>query len=109
MKSPPPQRRLVLEILMSPSGDGQVGSFPHATGVRLKLETNGSLDSLTSLAAAASSDSTQNGDAEIWTGTSENSTRNASGTTKSGSLVARQGANQAGASLQKEEAMPAGM
>jgi hypothetical protein len=49
-------------------GDGQVGSFPRATGVRLKLETNGSLDSLTSLAAAASSDSTQNGDAEIWTG-----------------------------------------
>jgi hypothetical protein len=42
-------------------------------------------------------------------GTSENSTRSASGTTKSGSLVARQGANQAGASLQKEEAMPAGM
>jgi hypothetical protein len=68
MKSPPPQRRLVLEILMSPSGDGQVGSFPRATGVRLKLETNGSLDSLTSLAAAASSDSTHNGDAEIWTG-----------------------------------------
>jgi hypothetical protein len=41
--------------------------------------------------------------------TSENSTRSANGTTKSGSLVARQGANQAGASLQKEEAMPAGM
>ncbi len=39
-------------------GDGQVGSFPRATGVRLKLETNGSLDNLTSLAAAASSDST---------------------------------------------------
>jgi hypothetical protein len=58
MKSPPPQRRLVLEILMSPSGDGQVGSFPRATGVRLKLETNGSLDSFTSLAAVASSDST---------------------------------------------------
>jgi hypothetical protein len=34
----------------------------------LKLETNGSLESLTSLAAAASSDSTQNGDAENWTG-----------------------------------------
>jgi len=47
-------------------GDGQVGSFPRATGVRLKLETNGSLDNLTSLAAAASSNSTQNGDAEIW-------------------------------------------
>ncbi len=43
------------------------------------------------------------------TGTFENSTRSASGTTKSGSLVARQGANQAGVSLQKEEAMPAGM
>jgi hypothetical protein len=42
-------------------------------------------------------------------GTSENSTRSASGTTKSVSLVAKQGANQAGASLQKEEAMPAGM
>jgi len=42
-------------------------------------------------------------------GTSENSTRSASGTTKLGSLVARQGANQAGASLQKEEAMPARM
>jgi hypothetical protein len=36
-------------------GDGQVGSFPHATRVRLKLETNGSLDSLTSLAVATSS------------------------------------------------------
>ncbi len=39
-------------------GDGQAGSFPGATGVRLKLETNGSLDNLTSLAVAASSDST---------------------------------------------------
>ncbi len=39
-------------------------------------------------------------------GISENSTRNASGTTKSGSLMAREGANQVGASLQKEEAMP---
>jgi len=39
-------------------GDGQVGSFPRATRVRLKLETNGSLDNLTSLAADASSDST---------------------------------------------------
>jgi len=49
-------------------GDGQVGSFPRATGVRLKLETNGSLDSLTSLETAASSYSTQNGDVEIRTG-----------------------------------------
>jgi len=49
-------------------GDGQVGSFPRATGVRLKLETNGSLDNLTSLAAATSSDSTHNGDVEIRTG-----------------------------------------
>jgi len=42
-------------------------------------------------------------------GTSKNSTRSASGTTKSGNLVARQGANQVGASFQKEEAMPTGM
>jgi len=49
-------------------GDGQVGSFPRATGVKLKLETNGSLNSLTSLVATVSSDSTQNGDAEIWIG-----------------------------------------
>jgi len=42
-------------------------------------------------------------------GTFENSTRSASGTTKSGSLVARQGANQVGASFKKEEAMPARM
>ncbi|BBM99327.1 hypothetical protein MPTK1_1g20470 [Marchantia polymorpha subsp. ruderalis] len=54
---PASQRRLVLEILMSPSGtlDGQGGSIPRATGVRLKLETNASLESLASLAAAASS------------------------------------------------------
>lgn len=54
---PASQRRLVLEILMSPSGtlDGQGGSIPRPTGVRLKLETNASLESLASLAAAASS------------------------------------------------------
>jgi hypothetical protein len=34
----------------------------------LKLETNGSLESLTSLAAAVSSNSTQMGDTENWTG-----------------------------------------
>jgi len=32
------------------------------------LKQSGSLDSLTSFAAAASLNSTQNGDAEIWTG-----------------------------------------
>ncbi|KAL2652051.1 hypothetical protein R1flu_020179 [Riccia fluitans] len=54
---PSSQRRYVLEILMSPSGagDGQGGSGPRATGVRLKLETSASLESLAGLAAAASS------------------------------------------------------
>lgn len=53
-------------------GDGQGGALPRATGVRLKLETNASLDSLASLAAAASSggeDSTQLGPSDIVTGT----------------------------------------
>ncbi|KAL3699771.1 hypothetical protein R1sor_017793 [Riccia sorocarpa] len=49
------QRRFVLEILMSRSGgdDGQGGSASRATGVRLKLETNASLESLESLAGLA--------------------------------------------------------
>ncbi|CAM6089710.1 unnamed protein product [Calypogeia fissa] len=52
-----PQRRLVLEILMSPSTTeyGQGGALPRATGVRLKLETNANLESFANLAAAASS------------------------------------------------------
>uniref|UniRef100_A0A7I4E9A2 Uncharacterized protein n=1 Tax=Physcomitrium patens TaxID=3218 RepID=A0A7I4E9A2_PHYPA len=45
----PPQRRLVLEILMSTSG----GALPRATGVRLKLESNASSDSLANVAAVS--------------------------------------------------------
>ncbi|XP_024380427.1 uncharacterized protein [Physcomitrium patens] len=46
----PPQRRLVLEILMSTS---EGGALPRATGVRLKLESNASSDSLANVAAVS--------------------------------------------------------
>ncbi|KAJ7559281.1 hypothetical protein O6H91_04G077400 [Diphasiastrum complanatum] len=54
-----PQRRLVLEILLSPSqaADGNTGQLQRPTGVRLKLETNTSLENLARFTAAAAATS----------------------------------------------------